>query len=114
MSKLIEDLIEEIKQKAKIDSDNNVARYADLDPSHLNIMKKRKGKPGTESYLKLAVAAGWDINKAKNRIEAGFASISMMIIVMLFSAVCFMGITKQAPTHHIATAQVQDNVYYVK
>lgn len=111
MSEVIKELVEEIQSKYNLLNPSQVADAMDLDRSHLRKMIKRDGNPDAVNYLKLAKKAGWDIDKAQSRIEGGFSSISMLIVIALFSAVYFLGITQQPYKARVDAVQEGATMY---
>lgn len=74
MSKLVERLIIEIKEKYHLKYDEDVADLVSLTPSHLNRLKKRDGQPNASNFVKLAITAGWSMEKANIILNDGIAS----------------------------------------
>jgi hypothetical protein len=116
MSAIVEELINEIKLKNNLDSDNKVGMSLGIEPSHLNKMKKRDGLPDTENFIKLAGAAGWSMKKAQEKIfrNQGFAKVYLLVTTAVLSIVLLLGVAKPSQEQAIARSSVQNNVYYVK
>lgn len=116
MSKLVERLIVEIKEKWHLKYDEDVADIVNITPSHLNRMKKREGQPNAANFVRLAIAAEWDMTKANiilndgieggvfNHLkEKGYAAIALLFVLALSSTLVLASI----PTF-------TNSVYYVK
>lgn len=113
MSKLVERLIHEIKEKHHLKYDEDVADLCNITPSHLNRMKKRPGQPNAANFVTLAIEAGWSMNKAnvvlndgidaleiaefneKLKKQSGFANVAVLSTLGISSIVA-MTLTKMS------------------
>ncbi|MDP1522830.1 MAG: hypothetical protein Q8M10_06705 [Methylotenera sp.] len=77
MSKLVERLIIEIKDKYHLKWDEDVADYTNITASHLNRMKKREGQPNAANFVKLAITAGWTMEKANVILNDGIDALEI-------------------------------------
>lgn len=103
MSQLVNELISEIKDKYHLKYDEDVADIANISPSHLNRMKKREGQPNAANFVKLAINAGWSMEKANKVLNQGYANIALLFVLALSSTLVLASIPTFANT-----------VYYVK
>jgi len=77
MSKLVERLIIEIKEKFSLKYDEDVAEHCNITASHLNRMKKREGQPNAANFVKLAITAGWSMEKANVVLNDGIDALEV-------------------------------------
>ena len=86
MSEIVETLICEIKDKYHLKYDEDVADIANISASHLNRMKKREGQPNAANFVRLAINAGWTMEKANKVLNGGYIALPLLFVTGFGSA----------------------------
>jgi hypothetical protein len=106
-------LIEAVKAKKGIPSDNQIAIALGVDRNNVSAWKNRKSKPDAETLLDLMILGDIDAKEAKRLLHGGYIDISLL------SSIGFLAVSTMALTHHagiiaIARDLILYTVYYVK
>lgn len=97
------DLVNEVKKKGQIPSDNALANKMGLTRASVSSWKRGDTKPDGENVLKLCMIGGIEPKKALELMQGGYARLSLMAMTAIVSSTLLLS--------HPA---VLNTVYYVK
>jgi hypothetical protein len=107
-------LIEAVKAKKGLASDNQLAIALGIDRNNVSGWKNKPSKPDADSLLDLMILGDIDAKEAKRLLHGGFVNVSLLITTAILSIVILLGVAKPSQEQAIARSSVQNNVYYVK
>ena len=88
----IYEIVQRGKAMQKIESDRQFAMANGMDPQNIVDLKSGKSRLNAKNYLKVAKAAGMDLDEALEFLEKvekqkGFARVPAMLVAAVFAAV---------------------------
>ncbi|KQT34502.1 hypothetical protein [Methylophilus sp. Leaf414] len=95
-------LIEEVKKKTGITSDNQIAEAIGKHRSNVSAWKRTEHTPDSESVLKLCILGQIEPKRALELMQGGYASLSLMAMTGIASLAL------------LASHPIISTVYYVK
>lgn len=79
-------LVEEVKKRTGITSDNQIAEAIEKHRTNVSAWKRHKSDPDAETVLKLCVLGDIEPKRALEILQGGYARVSLMAVTSMAGA----------------------------